>query len=327
VEQGYALAEFERQRTDAAYLSVSGNAVLWSFKIASLQDQIGAVQSILDQDRENLQLVQVAFDAGSVSRIDILSAQTQLASDATLLPPLRQELSMAQHALAVVLGQTTAGAVPNLDWNRVVLPRNLPVSLPSELAHRRPDILAAEAQLHIATALVGMTTANLYPQIVLNGSISMQSTVLRQLFNGANNAGGLTASLTAPLFDGGARRAKRRAAIDAVRAAAANYEQTVLAAFAQVADALDALDHDAEQLSAQAHAQEAARDSLDLTRKSYNEGSVGVLQVLDAERLYQQARLGYVRANSQRYFDTAQLFLALGGNSSNLTAGAGPAVK
>jgi len=155
----------------------------------------------------------------------------------------------------------------------------------------------------------------------------MQSTVLRQLFNGANNAGGLTASLTAPLFDGGARRAKRRAAIDAVRAAAANYEQTVLAAFAQVADALDALDHDAEQLSAQAHAQEAARDSLDLTRKSYNEGSVGVLQVLDAERLYQQARLGYVRANSQRYFDTAQLFLALGGNSSNLTAGAGPAVK
>jgi NodT family efflux transporter outer membrane factor (OMF) lipoprotein len=327
VEQGYALAEYEHQQMDAAYLSVTGNAVLLSFRSVSLQDQIAAVQSILDQDRENLKLVQVAFDAGSVSRIDILSAETQLASDATLLPPLRQELSMAQHALAVVLGQTTAGTVPSVDWAHVVLPKNLPVSLPSELAHRRPDILAAEAQLHAATAWVGMTTANLYPQIALNGSISMQSTVLRQLFNGANNAGGLTASLTAPLFDAGALRAKRRAAIAAVHAAAANYEQTVLTAFAQVADSLDALDHDAEQLTAQARAQAAARESLDLTRKSYNEGSVGVLQVLDAERLYQQARLGYVRANSQRYLDTAQLFLALGGSSPNPTAASASAGK
>ena len=314
VEQAYALAEYERQQMNAAQLTVTGNAVLLSFKIASLGQQIAAVESILDQDRENLKLVQFAFDAGSVSRIDILSAETQLASDATLLPPLRQDLSVAQHALAVVLGQTTVSAVPSLDLAQVILPRNLPVRLPSELAHRRPDILSAEAQLHATTAWVGMATANLYPQVVLSGSIGMQSTVFKQLFNGANNAGGLTSTLTAPLFDNGALRAKRRGAIAAMHATEALYRQAVLTAFAQVADALDALDHDSEQLSAQAHAQDAARNNVELTRKSYNEGSVGVVQVLDAERLYQQARLGYVRATGQRYLDTAQLYLALGGS-------------
>jgi outer membrane protein TolC len=124
----------------------------------------------------------------------------------------------------------------------------------------------------------------------------------------------MTGSLTAPLFEGGTLRAQKRAALDAMRASTAKYEQTVLAAFGQVADALEALDHDAEQLDAQAHAQDAARENVDLTRKSYNEGNVGVLQILDAERLYQNARLGYVRAQAQRYMDTVQLLMALGGS-------------
>ena len=197
--------------------------------------------------------------------------------------------------------------------SQLTLPRNLPVSLPSELVHRRPDILASEAQLHAATAAVGVATSNLYPHIVLTGSLTQQSTVLRQLFDGSNNAYSATGSLTAPLFDGGTLRAQKRAALDALQASTANYQQTVLAAFGQVADSLEALDHDAEQLDAQAHAQNAARENVDLTRKSYNEGNVGVLQVLDAERLYQNASLGYVRAQAQRYMDTVQLFLALGG--------------
>jgi outer membrane protein TolC len=167
--------------------------------------------------------------------------------------------------------------------------------------------------LHAATAAVGVATSNLYPHVVLTGSLSLQSTVLGHLFEGASNAYGATGSLTAPLFDGGTLHAQKRAAVDAMQASAANYQQTVLAAFGQVADSLEALDHDAEQLDAQAHAQSAARENVALTRKSYNEGNVGVLQVLDAERLYQNARLGYVRAQAQRYMDTVQLFLALGG--------------
>jgi NodT family efflux transporter outer membrane factor (OMF) lipoprotein len=232
-----------------------------------------------------------------------------------LLPPLRQELAVARHALSIIMGQLPAAAAPpELELPQVALPRDLPVSLPSELVHQRPDILASEAQLHAATAAVGVATANLYPHIVLTGNVGLQSTSPGNLFEGGSTAYGLTGSLTAPLFEGGTLRAQKRAAIDALHATAARYEQTVLTAFGQVADALEALDHDAELLDAQAHAQDAARENVDLTRKSYNEGNVGVLQVLDAERLYQNARLGYVRAQAQRYMDTVQLFMALGGS-------------
>jgi NodT family efflux transporter outer membrane factor (OMF) lipoprotein len=272
------------------------------------------VEAILAEDRENQKLVQVAFEAGSVSRVDVVSADSQLASDATALPSLRQELGVARHALSIIMGQLPADAAPpEIELSQLTLPRNLPVSLPSELVHRRPDILASEAQLHAATAAVGVATSNLYPHVVLTGSLTLQSTVLGHLFEGANNAYGAAGSLTAPLFDGGTLRARKRAALDALQASAASYQQTVLAAFGQVADSLEALEHDAEQLDAQAHAQSAARENVDLTRSSYNEGNVGVLQVLDAERLYQNARLGYVRAQAQRYMDTVQLFLALGG--------------
>jgi NodT family efflux transporter outer membrane factor (OMF) lipoprotein len=314
VEQQYALAEYQRQQLNAAYLMVSGNTVLQCLRIALLQGEITTVEALLEEDRENQKLVQVAFEAGSVSRVDVVSAESQLASDATLLPPLRQELSVARHALSIILGRLPADAAPTeFELSQLTLPRNLPVSLPSELVHRRPDILASEAQLHAATAAVGVATSNLYPQIVLTGSLTLQSNVLGHLFEGGSNAYSAAGSLTAPLFDGGTLRAQKRAAVDALQASTANYQQTVLAAFGQVADSLEALDHDAEQLDAQAHAQSAARENVDLTRKSYNEGNVGVLQVLDAERLYQNARLGYVRAQAQRYMDTVQLFLALGG--------------
>jgi NodT family efflux transporter outer membrane factor (OMF) lipoprotein len=314
VEQQFAQAEYQKQQLSAAYLMVSGNAVMECLRIALLQGEIATVEAILEEDRQNRQLVQVAFDAGSVSRTDVVSAESQLASDATLLPPLRQQLSEARHALSIIMGQFPANEAPaEFDLSKVTLPHDLPVSLPSELVHNRPDILASEAQLHAATAAVGVATSNLYPHIVLSGSLTMQSTILRRLFEGQNNAYNGIGSLTAPLFDGGTLRAEKRAAIDAMQASAANYQQTVLTAFGQVADSLEALDHDAEQLDAQAHAESAARENVDLTRKSYNEGNVGVLQVLDAERLYQNARLGYVRAQAQRYMDTVQLFLALGG--------------
>jgi NodT family efflux transporter outer membrane factor (OMF) lipoprotein len=314
VEQQFAEAEYQKQQLNAAYLMVTGNTVIHCLRIAMLQGEIATVEAILEEDRQNRKLVQVAFEAGSVSRTDVVSAESQLASDTTLLPPLRQQLSEARHALAIIMGQLPGNEGPTgFDLSQVTLPRNLPVSLPSELVHNRPDILASEAQLHAATAAVGVATSNLYPHIVLSGSLTLQSTILRRLFEGQNNAYNGIGSLTAPLFDGGTLRAQKRAAIDAMQASTANYQQTVLTAFGQVADSLEALDHDAEQLDAQAHAQSAARENVDLTRRSYNEGNVGVLQVLDAERLYQNARLGYVRAQAQRYMDTVQLFLALGG--------------
>jgi NodT family efflux transporter outer membrane factor (OMF) lipoprotein len=314
IEQQRALAEYQQHQVEAAQLAVTGNAVSQALEVASLRAQIGTVEALLDRDRENLQLVQVAFDAGSVSRLDVVSAQSQLASDTTLLPPLRQQLAQARHALALTLGVAPDDtSLPDLDLAQLTLPAQLPVSLPSELARRRPDILSAESQLHAATAAVGVATSNLYPRIDLTGSTGQQSITTGQLFDTSSNVWSIASGLVAPIFDRGTLRAEKRAAVDAMRASAATYEQTVLTAFSQVADSLEALDNGAEQLRAQANAEAAARDTVAMTRQSYNEGNVGVLQVLDAERRYQQARLGYVRAQAQRYVDTAQLMLALGG--------------
>jgi len=322
IEQQYALAEVQRHQLDAAYLTITGQAVMQTLAIASARAQIATVETILAEDKDNLRLVQSAFDNGSVSREDILSAQSQIANDMTLLPPLRQDVARARHALSVVLGQVPSlDLPPDVELAQITLPRDIPVRLPSELAHRRPDILAAEARLHAATSAVGIAQSNLYPKIQLSASVGQQALKPEQLFDRASNAWSLISGLTAPVFNGGTLRAEKRAAVEAMHASAANYEQTVLEAFAQVADLLEALDHDAEQLDAQAQAQQTAQNSIDLARASYQEGNVGILQVLDAERLYEQARLGYVRAVVQRYSDTVQLFLALGGTSPNTNPG------
>jgi len=314
IEQQEAEADAAREQLAAAYLAVSGQAVLQTLTIASLRAQIASVDAILEQDRDNLRLVRAAFEAGSVARIDIVSADSQIASDSALLPPLRQELAKAHHALSIVLGRLPENELPrDMDFAQITLPLELPASLPSELAHRRPDILAAEARLHAATSAVGIAESNLYPKIQLSASVAQESVTPASLFDRSSNAWSLISGLTMPLFDGGTLRAQKRAAVDAMRASAASYQQTLLEAFGQVADLLEALTHDAEQLEAQDQAQTAAESNLSLTRAAYREGNVGILQVLDAQRSYQQARLGYVKAVAQRYLDTVQLFLALGG--------------
>jgi len=316
VEQQGALAESVRQELAAAYLTLTGAVVTQVLAIAAYREEIGAVERILAQDRENLQLVQTAYEAGSVARADVVSAESQLANDRTYLPPLRQDLNTARHALAVLLGKPPGNyAPPDFDLSQFTLPRELPVSLPSDLARRRPDILAAEAQLHAATAAIGVATANLYPRITLSATAGPQSTDLNQLFDSSKNAWSAIAALTAPVFDGGTLRAQRRAAIDAMRSRAATYQEVVLEAFGQVADRLDALDHDAEQRAAQTRALEAAESNLSFARAGFSVGNSGVLAVLDAERQSQQARVGYARAESRQYQDTVLLILALGGNT------------
>jgi len=314
VEQLQAQAEASHQQLNAAFLSVSGQAVMQAITIASLRAQIATVETILDQDRDNLRLVRSAFEAGSVARIDVVSAESQIASDSALLPPLRQELAKAHHALSLVLGRSPEKELPaDLDLAQIVLPLEIPVSLPSELAHHRPDILAAEARLHAATSAVGIAESNFYPKIQLTGTVGPQAVTSGGLFDRSSIAWSLISGLTMPLFDGGTLHAQKRAAVAAMRASAASYQETVLEAFTQVADLLDALAHDAEQLDAQDQAQKAAEANLSLTRSAYQEGNVGILQVLDAQRSYQQARLGFVQTMAQRYLDSVQLFLALGG--------------
>ena len=314
VEQQYALAAYQQHEVEAAALSVSGNVALQALAAASARAQILSVEELLQDDQKDLKLVRDAFDAGSANRVDVLNAQSQLANDQTQLPPLRRALSNAQHALALLVGRAPSEwTAPAFALEEFALPAQLPQTLPAELAHRRPDIQAAEARLHAATAAVGIAAANLYPQISLTASASMQSTVLHSLFDSNSSAAGLTGSFTQPLFNHGALRAKERAAREAMHASLDDYEQVVLRSFGQVADALEALDHDAELIASEQSAVAISGENLDLTRESYTAGNTGVLQILEAQRQSQQARLGLVRAQAQRLEDIIELQLALGG--------------
>ena len=314
VEQQRALAVSQQHELDAAALALSGNVAHQALAVASARAQIESIEALLADDEKNLKLVQASFEAGSGNRVDVLNAQSQRANDQTLLPGLRRELSGAEHALALLVGQAPASwSVPDFRLEQFALPASVPQTLPTELAHRRPDILAAEAQLHAATAAVGIAAANLYPQISLTATASLQSTVLHSLFDSNSSAAGLTGSLTQPLFDHGALRARERAAQETMHASLANYEQVVLRSFGQVADALEALDHDQELLDSEQSALAISSENLALTRDSYAAGNTGVLQVLEAQRQSQQARLGLVRAQAQRFGDGIDLRLALGG--------------
>ena len=314
IEQESALADYQRDELNAAYLSLTGNTVAQAIQGAAVRAQPKAVQDIIDIDQQNLQLVRKERVAGSVPDSDVILAESQLAADETLLPGLDQQLSVAKHALAVLVGRAPGNwSPPEFDLTAMTLPGRLPVSLPSELVHQRPDIQAAEAQLHAASAEIGIATAQLYPQITLSAGVSGSSLDGGTLFSPGGLVWSVSAGIAQPVFDGGMREAERQAALAAFKASAADYQQTVLQAFGQVADILQALAHDAKLLEAQKRALDTASESLRLQRVNYSGGGIGVLNLLDAQRQYQQAQLGYVRAEAQRYQDTVQLFVAMGG--------------
>jgi NodT family efflux transporter outer membrane factor (OMF) lipoprotein len=227
---------------------------------------------------------------------------------------LRQQASVARDALAVLIGRTAGEAVmPTLDLSRLVLPEQLPLALPSELVRQRPDIAAAEAQLHAASAAIGVATAQLYPSVTLTAGWTVQGSSGAALLGGGSSLWSLAAGLLAPIFSGGTLEAQRDAAVDAYAAELAIYRQTVLQAFGTVADVLQSLEHAGAAVQAQRTALDTAQTVLDLTQQAYEAGQVTFLQILVAQRLYQQARQGYVAAKAQRYVDTAQFFIAMGG--------------
>lgn len=310
VEERAALAELEQHRFDAAYLTVTGDVATEAMLLASARAQIDAVHVLIADDQKNLDLVRSAHQYGSATQVDIALATTQLAQDETLLPPLAQQRDVARHALSILVGKSPGDwAAPDFDLNDFTLPENLPVSLPSELARERPDILEAEAQLHAASAAIGVATADLYPHLQLSASLSQAGPGLGTLW-------GVAAGLTGPLFDGGARKANQRGSVDGYKASFAGYQQTVVKSLGQVADVLQAINHDTEEYAAQERALSAADASLKLNRQGYQVGEIGVLQVLDAERGYQRALIGQIQAKTARYLDTVQLSVALGGNAS-----------
>jgi NodT family efflux transporter outer membrane factor (OMF) lipoprotein len=315
VEQKAAYASYQASELEAAYLSLTANVVMQALSVAEARDQIQVVENIIADDQRNMDLVQKALDDGSATKTQLFSARSQLAADRTLLPELHQQESTARHALAILVGKSPSEWIPPpIVLTDFTLPQEIPATLPSELVHRRPDITAAEAQLHGASAAIGVATANLYPQIDLSASVTQQALTPGALFNGVSLAWATAANLTQPLFNGGRLKAEQRAAVDGYQAALASYRQVVLRSFGEVADRMQALSNDADQFHAQSEAAEAAQSARDLVRRSFAVGNSGVLDVLDAERSTAQAQLGLSRARALRLLDSARLYVALGGS-------------
>ena len=314
VEQQQALADFQRDELGAAYLTLTGSVVNEVLTIASTRLQITTTEELIASDRKNLALTQRAFDVGIVPRSDVLTADTQLAADLSQLPSLHKQLDQAYDALAVLSGRAPSEwQVQPFDIDQFTPPRDIPLSLPARLVQQRPDVLAAEMQLHAASAAIGVAVAQEFPDISLSASISREALRAADLFHQFGTPWAVGGSLTQPLFKGGALRAQVRAARDAFKAEAATYQAVVLEALGQVADDLWALQYDAQILTVDRHSMDVAFEALKLQQQSYSVGTTTILNLIAAERTYAQARLSYVNARVQQFTDSASLLTALGG--------------
>lgn len=305
-------AQAKARELDAAYLTLTGQVVQQALIIADAGIQAESLQDIVEHDRTALAMLRQSQAAGGESTVDVVDAEAQLAQDAAALPAQRQRLAAARHQMAVLVGKTPAAwSPPAFDASSGVLPAVLPVSVPSAFVHDRPDIQEAEARLHAATAQIGVAEAARYPNITLNGGYNLDSLSTQALFSPISTSWAIGGGVTAPLFHSGELKARQRKAEAEARAVLADYQQTVLEAFAQVADVLQALAHDNQAYAEQTRALQAAGAKLDVVRNSYRLGGVSALQVVDAERSWRRAHLAVSQAVSNRHADAARLLLAV----------------
>ncbi|WGS46414.1 efflux transporter outer membrane subunit [Burkholderia sp. JSH-S8] len=309
-----AQVDYQSYELEAARLTLAGNVVATVVRRASLARQVALTQQLADAQARQLRIVEARQAAGGVSVADVHAQRTLLAQTQASLPPLAAQRAQADHRLAILIGVPPAEAdLPDMPLDALALPGTLPVTLPSTLARERPDIRAAEALLHQASANVGVAAANLYPRFAISAGAGSERTRIADIVNGLNiwNVG---LSLTQPLFHGGELRAKKHAAEAAYDAAFADYRQTVLQALQQVADAMRAVEQDAETLRSRDEAAREADASNAISAARYAAGGLSEFGLLDAQRQALQTALDRTRAQADRLADTAALFQALGGS-------------
>jgi NodT family efflux transporter outer membrane factor (OMF) lipoprotein len=314
VEALGAQAEYERFSLEAAYLTLTSNIVTAAINEASLRAQIDANEKIAASQQRQLEITQRRLQAGGASRVDVLQQLATLQSTLAALPVLRSQLAQQRNLLAAYVGDLPADYVgPQFTLDSLHLPTDLPVSVPAKFIEQRPDVREYAALLHEYTAQIGVATANMLPQITLSGSYGGESGSFSNIFSPGSAIWSIAGSLTQPLFKGGQLLHQRRAAIAAAQEADANYRATIITAFQNVSDTLHALQADAEALAAQDLAAHTAAESLQLVQAQYQSGGASYLQTLTAQQTYQTATVALVKAQAQRYADTAALFQALGG--------------
>jgi NodT family efflux transporter outer membrane factor (OMF) lipoprotein len=313
VESLQAQEQEARLQMIATYTTLTANVVVTAIQVGSVQMQIAATRELIDINSNIVKILKYQFAKGYASRLDLAAQESQLAQVAATLPPLIKQLAQFRDQLAVLAGRFPSQAPEDIALSSLQLPQELPVSLPSTLVTQRPDVLQAEANLHDASAKIGIATANRLPNIVLTASVGGSAAAIDQLLNSGTGFWSLGAEVTAPLFQGGTLLHQQRAAKAAYVQAAEQYRSTVLTAFQNVADTLTALEQDADGLKAAAAAADAAQVTLDLAQRQLKDGYAGSLALLSAEQANQQSRINLIQAQANRYADTAALFQALGG--------------
>jgi len=314
VEGLSAAADYQQNVARAASLTLASNIVNAVIAGAAYDAEIQATEEIIERQKAQVQLATVQADAGTATYASMLSLQSQLEATEATLPPLRKQLVQSQDLLAVLVGQIPADwQPPHISFADLSLPQALPVSLPVALVRQRPDILQAGAQLHEASAGIGVATAAMLPSVTLDGSFGVSDVATTGLFTAGSKVWSVAAGVTQPIFHGGTLWFQRKAAIDAYQASAASYRQTVLTAFQQVADTLRGLEHDADALAVDERALKTAQDALNLVQANYRAGLTTYSDLLIADTLYSEARIADIQAKAVRYQDTVALFVALGG--------------
>jgi NodT family efflux transporter outer membrane factor (OMF) lipoprotein len=321
VESLTAQAEASRFQLDATYLTLTANVVAAAIQAAGFRAQITAAERVIVLERESLAVLKRELELGAIAEIDVYAQEAALAQLEATLPSLRRQLQQTDDQLAALTGRLPADFTPSsLQLDQLVLPVDLPLGVPSQLVERRPDVRAAEAQLHSATAQVGVAIANLLPQFTITGNIGSAATAMSDLFKPGTGFWSIGADATQTLFAGGTLLHRKRAADAALDQAGAAYKSAVLTAFQNVADALHALATDAEALNAASRAESAAQKSLEVTKHQLEIGAVSYLALLNAEQSYQQALITVIQSRASRFADTAALFQALGGSVAPGTA-------
>ncbi|MBY6242539.1 efflux transporter outer membrane subunit [Methylosinus sp. Sm6] len=314
VESDEAAAEYQRFQLEATYLALTANVVTAAISDGSYAAQIKVTRELIAAYRAQLGLLEKRFELGAVSQADVLSERTLLAQAEATLPPLEKARAQNRNLLMAYLGRFPNGDKGEaVDIANLKLPRELPVSLPVALVRQRPDVLAAESQLHQASAQVGVATANMLPQFTLSASGGTTGADFAQLLTPQTMVYTLAAQASAQVFDAGTLFHQREAKVAALDQSAAQYRATVISAVQNVADALQAVAHDAATLRAQVAAEKTAAKSLEIARIQYSVGATNYSIVLNAEQTLLNARLARVRAQAARFADTAALFQSLGG--------------
>jgi NodT family efflux transporter outer membrane factor (OMF) lipoprotein len=322
VESLKASADFQRFQLEAAYLTLTSNVVAGAIEEAALRGQIAAAERIIEVQSQSVELLRHQYELGQIAEADVVAQEAALAQTQAALPPLEKQLAQQRDLLARLAGRFPSETLEQeFDLSSLDLPADLPLTLPSKLVAQRPDVRAAEEQLHAASAEIGVAIANRLPNITLSADLGSVATAVGQLFTPGTGFWTLAGNATQPVFQGGTLLHRQRAAEAAYDQAVAQYKGAVLTAFQNVADTLYAIQCDADALKAAHSAETAAAKSLAIARTQLELGDVSYLALLNAEQTYQQAVMNSVQALANRYADTAALFQALGGGWWNRSDG------